>query len=110
MKIKKNKPVLTKPSYWATISPAVRSMWQNVANRRPYTVCTHRPDVRLNRGDDEVRRCSTGGRWGKSADVVWLDVETLIASGYVYRTYIPADVALAAARDAVYSRDEAASV
>ena len=81
-------------------------MWQGQANSLPYTVCTHRPDVRLNRGDDEVRRCSTGGRWGKSADVVWLDVEKLLASGYVYRTYIPAAVVLAAARDAVYNRDE----
>lgn len=106
MKIKANKQVLTKPNYWAAISPAARSGWQAKANRDNAAVCTHRPDVRANRGKDQVRRCSTGGRWGKSSDVVRLNVDGLLAQGYVWRTYITAAVALAAARDAVYSRDE----
>lgn len=107
-----NARILTRQKYWNNLPESVKSMWQHTANKyakahhHPCVVCTMRPDLREYRGTQPVRRCSTGGRWGKSADVVNLSIEKLLADGYVWKTYIPAADRLAAKRDAVYSSDE----
>ena len=80
-------------------------MWQTLANKARVVICTHRPDLREHRGSQQVRRCSTGGRWGKSADVVAMSVEGLLAAGYVWRTYIPRTLAIAAKREEIYCDD-----
>lgn len=98
-----NTNILTRPNYWTSCPESTKAMWQALANRTSVIVCTHRPDLRDNRGAQQVRRCSTGGKWGRSADVCSMSVERLLASGYVWRTYTPASVRLAAKRDAVYS-------
>lgn len=99
--------ILTKAAYWNSISASVKSMWQNTADaKKGVLVCTHRPDVRTYRGNTKVRRCSTGGKWGKSADVVSLSLDALMAHGYILVSYeTPAEVStrIDAARDAVYS-------
>lgn len=107
-----NRPVLTKPAYWNSIQPATRAYWQALANALPYlTVCTHRPSVNLfgkpfpMDRDIKIRRCSTGGKFGKSVDKVWLNEAALKLDGFVFRTYIPAKIALADKREAVYSND-----
>jgi hypothetical protein len=101
------KTILTKPNYWNSIPEAVKSMWQNIANGSSTIVCTHRPDIRIrdHRGSDKVRRCSTGGKWGKSADIVSLSIESLLAAGYVWRTYVPRSERLANEREMIYSDD-----
>lgn len=109
-KTKMNTKILTKSSYWNGLPESVKSMWQSLANRMAEAhhsaiICTHRPDLREHRGSARVRRCSTGGKWGKSADVVSMSVESLLTAGYVWRIYIPANQRLAARRDATYSND-----
>lgn len=82
--------VLTTPDYWMRIPPSVQAMWRNTAcQHKSVIVCTHRPSLSEFRGSTKVRRCSTGGRWGKSSDIVGLDLEKLLASGYVWRAYVP---------------------
>lgn len=111
----KNK-ILTTPAYWNSIPEAVKSMWQNTADQfahahTPALVCTHRPlltdysRAEIASAGRNVRRCSTGGRWGKSADVVRLPVSSLLASGYILTTYTPAAAILADKRDEIYSDD-----
>ena len=90
------KMVLTEPEYWAALQPATRAYWQSVADRHPgVTVCTHRPSAKQFHGNCKVRRCSTGGRWGKSADVVQLDVQAMLSAGYDWRCHEPAAVVAA---------------
>lgn len=100
-----NTPILTRPNYWTSCPESTKAMWQALANRSTSIICTHRPDLRGHRGSKSVRRCSTGGKWGKRADVVALEVDSLLAAGYVWRTYTPASVRLAVNRDAIYSDD-----
>ena len=100
-----NKPILTTPYYWSSISESTKAYWQATANRVPCLVCTDRPSLKRFPGETRVRRCSTGGRYGKSADVVRLDIKALLAAGYIYQTYIPASVRLADKREAIYSND-----
>lgn len=104
--------ILTKPSYWNNLCESGKSQWQNTANAMAangrtasVAVCTHRPDLRDHRGSEQVRRCSTGGKYGKSADIVSMSVESLLAAGYVWRTYIPRAELVEASREAVYSND-----
>lgn len=100
-----NTKILTRPDYWTSCPESTKAMWQALANRSTYVICTHRPDLREHRGSMKVRRCSTGGKWAKSADVVGMDVDSLLAAGYVWRTYVPAAQRLADKRAAVYSDD-----
>ena len=98
--------ILTKQKYWNSIPENVKSMWQNTANaKKGVLVCTHRPSLRDNRGNTKVRRCSTGGKWGQSADVVSLSLDSLRAAGYVLVTYISAAEIREAKRAAAYSND-----
>lgn len=101
----KNKSILTKLGYWNSIPEAVKSMWQNTANSHRMLVCTHRPDAKQFRGDTQVRRCSTGGRYGKPADVVGLSMDALIAAGFIFVTYVSKDLRVAAKCEAIYSND-----
>jgi hypothetical protein len=107
-----NTNILTRPNYWTSAPESVKSMWQALANRTAanartsgVVICTHRPDLREHRGSKTVRRCSTGGKWGKSSDMVSMSIESLLAAGYVWRTYTPASVRLADKREMVYSND-----
>ena len=100
-----NTNILTRPSYWADLNESTKAMWQSLASRTSTIVCTHRPDLREHRGSQSVRRCSTGGKWGKSADVVKMSVESLLAAGYVWRTYVRLADRIAAKREMVYSDD-----
>lgn len=102
-----NRPILTTPAYWNSIAESTKAYWQSLANALPkYTVCTSRPSLtKYGKGDLEIRRCSTGGKWGKSADKVWLNGEAMIAAGYCYVTYTPKAERVAAKREAVYAND-----
>lgn len=105
---KRNAYVLTTPGYWSRCPESVKSMWQSVAEQMfqdGTVVCTHRPSLLRHRGNQKVRRCSTGGKFGKSADLVYLNLESLRAEGYVWRRYTPASVRLASKLDVVYSDD-----
>lgn len=67
--------ILTTHTYWSTCPIATKTYWRKVANRMPGTiVCTGRPDLREYRGNTSIRRASTGGKWGKSADIVGIDI------------------------------------
>lgn len=98
--------ILTKKEYWNSIPESAKSMWQNTAKHYGSTVvCTHRPSIIQFRGDQLVRRCSTGGRYGKSADFVRLSVEKLLAKGYIFVTYTPKKEQLEQERQRIYSND-----
>lgn len=102
-----NRQILTTPAYWNSISESTKAYWQSVANAlRAVTVCTNRPLLTAHgKGGLHLRRCSTGGKWGKSADNVWINSESLLKAGYIYVTYTPKAVRIAAKREAVYSND-----
>lgn len=106
--------ILTKPGYWNSISPSTKAYWQNVANGiRGARICTHRPDInqfgkKADNADMLVRRCSTGGKYGKSVDLKWLSEQTLMDDGYIYVTYISVAeraVIVEQKREEVYSND-----
>lgn len=104
----KNTPILTRPNYWNQLSPSAQSAWQNTANAFAHAgrvVCTHRPSVREFPGSDSVRRCSTGGKHGKSADRKQMNISAMLRAGYVWRVYIPRAEAIAAKREEVYCND-----
>ena len=87
--------ILTRPAYWSDLNPGTKAYWRKVAAKfgapsstpggRAWTaiVCTHRPNAREYRGANLIRRASTGGRWGKSSDIMRLDLPALLAAGYV---------------------------
>jgi hypothetical protein len=78
-----DKKILTTPEYWANCPMQTKTHWRKLASLfDDATVCTHRPNARFYRGTDRVRRCSTGGRWGKSADIVYLSIDALLQHGY----------------------------
>lgn len=99
------KQVLTTPAYWDGLPEATKSYWQNTANQYNVIVCTHRPNLNKYRGGTKVRRCSTGGKYGQSTDVVGLNLDALLAKGFVLRTYIPFVERLQGKRGNVYSND-----
>jgi len=78
--------ILTTQAYWYSIPPSVQAYWRNVAKTTNMAVCTSRPNARKFKGTTIVRRKSTGGKWGKSADKKHLDMEKLLNAGYTLLT------------------------
>ena len=70
--------ILTTTEYWMRIPPATKSYWRNMEQNRTVMICTHRPSMKKFKGENEVRRCSTGGKYGKCADVVLLSIVDLL--------------------------------
>jgi hypothetical protein len=81
--------ILTTATYWDNIPESTKAYWNHVATRCRHVICTHRPSLRQYTGDTTVRRCSTKGFHGKSADFVRLNLTKLMESGFVFRQYIP---------------------
>lgn len=79
-----NNKILTRPGYWNNLQNSTKNYWRGHTKYGDYIVCTHRPNLREYKGQNKLRRCSTGGRWGKSADIVGVNVEKLIRDGYVF--------------------------
>ncbi len=80
-----NMKILTTFGYWNQLNNSTKKYWRKVTQRMPgIVICTHRPNLRQFRGPTQVRRCSTGGRWGKSADIVRLSIVNLENSGYIF--------------------------
>lgn len=105
-----NRQILTTPAYWNSISESTKGYWQSTANvLRAVTVCTNRPSLNEHgKGGLHLRRCSTGGKWSKSADNVWINSESLLKAGYIYVTYESKGqraAKVAAKREAVYAND-----
>lgn len=78
---KKIMKILTTHTYWQSVGKSTQGYWRNVAAKFPQTlICTGRPDLREYKGDKFVRRASTGGRWGQSADICQMNLEKLFAT------------------------------
>ena len=91
----KLKPILTTELWWNTVSNSVKSRIQNQANLYfPVIYCTGRPGAGFG-GKTPVRRQCEGPSWGGKADTVTLDIEKLLKSGYVFRTFDAEAVKLA---------------
>lgn len=77
------KNIITTKEYWESINGGTRAYWRRLQReRKNMWICTHRPNRNISRETTltgVVRRCSTGGRWGKSADTMVMDIPALVA-------------------------------
>jgi hypothetical protein len=76
--------ILSIANYWKSIPESMRSYWRCIARNTSVIVCTHRPDARIYSGNTPIRRCSTGGKWGKKAGVYRLNLPALLKDGYIF--------------------------
>lgn len=71
--------ILTTMNYWDNLQIQTKAYWVSVATRNPnLIVCTGRPDLRGYKGATPIRRASGGGKWGKSTDIVKMDLDKIL--------------------------------
>lgn len=76
--------IITLAGYWNTLQNRTKVYWRKTASQyNQIFICTSRPNARRYKGSTKVRRASTRGKWGKSADFKALNVEKMLQEGYI---------------------------